>query len=357
MLQELFINACILITVIFITSQLFRNSGIGTNSPIQHRAFLGILGGFATCILIYFSINVTSEIILDFRDICLILVAIFGGTFSTLIAGLIAALFRLTYNGINETSIITSIGILVVSLGLGILSAYLHDIILKRKILLLYSLLVRSVVLCIIFEDKRHAIPVVIVIWISTIVIGLGVNYLVKDLVDTHKLLKNLKRESSHDYLTGLSNTRQFDRKYKQLLMDAMQTGRKLSLFIIDIDYFKKINDTYGHPAGDAVLKELGRLLKSINPDYYLVSRIGGEEFAVVYKDIPKEKAKQIAERIRASVEAQLFTLPNNKKIKITISLGAAVYPDTVNNINELRDIADKKLYEAKWAGRNRVCI
>jgi diguanylate cyclase len=175
--------------------------------------------------------------------------------------------------------------------------------------------------------------------------------------VEAHKLLKNLKRESSHDYLTGLSNARQFERKYSAVLRDILETGEKLSLLIIDIDHFKRVNDTYGHAAGDAVLKELGRILRATSFEHYLVSRIGGEEFAVVFKGMVKEKVRQIAEQMRKAVEMQQFAIPDGRKIQLTISIGIAVYPDTVDDLNNLRDIADKKLYEAKWSGRNRVCI
>lgn len=357
MLQELFVNACILITTIFITSQIFRNSGINPKSRVEVRTMFGVFGGLSACILIYFSIDITSEVVLDFRDICLILVAIFGGIFPSLVSGIITAAFRLTYNGINQNSVIASIGILVVSIGCGVFSSIKIDIKTKIKILLFYSLLIHSLVYCIILEDKRDAISIILGSWLSTILLGLGVYYLVQYLVAAHRLLKDLKKESSMDFLTGLSNTRQFDRKYNAVIQDVLVTEQKLSLLIIDIDHFKKVNDTYGHIAGDAVLKELGKILKASCKENYLLSRIGGEEFAVVLRDLIKEEVVIIAERIRKAVETQPFTLPNNKKIKITISIGAAIYPNTVDNINDLRELADKKLYEAKWSGRNRVCI
>jgi diguanylate cyclase len=170
-------------------------------------------------------------------------------------------------------------------------------------------------------------------------------------------MIKTLKRESSHDFLTGLSNTRQFEKKYNAVVREIIENGENLSLFIIDIDHFKKINDTYGHGAGDVVLKELGKVLRSAGKEVYLVARIGGEEFAVLLKNYSKEKATAIADRIRAAVESQRFILKNNKKINITVSIGAATYPDTVHDINDLREAADRKLYEAKWSGRNKVCI
>jgi diguanylate cyclase len=357
MLQGLFINACILVTVIFITSQIFRNAGISLKSPVRLRIRLGFLGGLSAIILIHFSMKITSQTIQDFRDICLILVAIFGGIWSSLITGLITALYRLAYNGVNYASFVSAIGILVVSIGCGVLSQFRIEINTKCKMLLIYSLVIRSIVYCIVLTDTTSMIKAITSSWISTLIIASGVYYLVRYLVEAHRMIKTLKRESSHDFLTGLSNTRQFEKKYNAVVREIIENGENLSLFIIDIDHFKKINDTYGHGAGDVVLKELGKVLRSAGKEVYLVARIGGEEFAVLLKNYSKEKATAIADRIRAAVESQRFILKNNKKINITVSIGAATYPDTVHDINDLREAADRKLYEAKWSGRNKVCI
>jgi len=357
MIQELFVNACILITVIFVTSQIFRNSGISIISPIRVRTVLGVLGGISACILIHFSINITTEVILDFRDICLILVAIFGGIFSSLITGLITAVFRLTYQGINQASIISAIIILVECIVCGIIAHIEFDIKTKCKVLLLFTLFSRSIFYIFLLGDKKNIITLIISSWISTVILALGVFYFVQYLVDNYKMLKNLKKESSLDFLTGLSNIRQFEKQFNTAILDTLETRQKLSLLIIDLDHFKRVNDTYGHAAGDVVLKGIGKLLKTSCKDHYLISRIGGEEFAIAFKTLDKKEVLSISEQIRLAVESQRFLLSNNKKINITISIGVAIYPDTVDDINNLREIADKKLYQAKWSGRNRVCI
>lgn len=357
MWQELFVNACILITVIFITSQIFKNTGISINSPTNVKIVLGIFGGISASILIYFSIHITSNVVSDFRDMCIILVAMFGGLFPTLITGLITMTFRLSYGSISWESILFAIEILIVSIGCGVFSQTHYSEKIKCNVMLFYCLIIRSLAYFIVLEDRKNAIQVIAITWVSFIILGIGIYYLAKYLVTAHQLLKNLKKESSQDFLTGLSNTRQFDRKYKAILQYTLNIRGVLSLLIIDIDHFKNVNDIHGHVVGDAVLKELGRVLKITCKEYYLVSRIGGEEFAVVLKDLNKEQIIKTAERIRATVEAHPFNLPEGKKIHITISIGAAIYPDTVGDIVNLRDISDKKLYEAKRTGRNKVCI
>jgi diguanylate cyclase len=187
--------------------------------------------------------------------------------------------------------------------------------------------------------------------------VGLAVCYLVQYLVTAHRLLFKLKQESTHDFLTGLNNTRQFDIKYNQMLSSAILNKHKVSLLIIDIDHFKEVNDMYGHIAGDEVLKELGQVLLKSCRNIDLVSRIGGEEFAVVLENLSIANTMEIAERVRSSVESNTFTLSGGKQLKITVSVGAAVYPDTIDDIGKLKEEADTKLYEAKHNGRNKTCI
>lgn len=357
MWQELFVNACILITVIFITSQIFKNTGISKNSPTNVKIMLGILGGISASLLIHFSIHITSRVVSDFRDLCIILVAMFGGLFPTLITGLITMTFRLSYGSISWESILFAFEILIVSIGCGAFSQTRYSEKIKCSVMLLYCLVIRSLAYFIVLEDRKNAILVIASTWITFTILGIGIYYFAKYLVTAHLLLKNLKKESSQDFLTGLSNTRQFDRKYKAILQHTLDIQGILSLLIIDIDHFKSVNDRYGHVVGDTVLKELGRVLKITCKEYYMVSRIGGEEFAVVLKDLNKEQIAITAERIRATVEAHSFNLPGGKKMHINISIGVAIYPDTVENIENLRDISDKKLYEAKRTGRNKVCI
>jgi diguanylate cyclase len=158
------------------------------------------------------------------------------------------------------------------------------------------------------------------------------------------------------DGLTGLNNFRQFDEIFNNLVNDLSTRIQNLSLLYIDIDYFKKINDTYGHYEGDFVLKELGIILKNYTRSYDTVSRNGGEEFTVLLPDCNLNRAIEIAERIRKSVEENEFTLTSGEVTKLTISIGVSSYRDTTNDPFLLIEDADKALYRAKKSGRNKVC-
>jgi diguanylate cyclase len=130
-----------------------------------------------------------------------------------------------------------------------------------------------------------------------------------------------------------------------------------LSLLYMDIDFFKRVNDTYGHGNGDLVLQQVAFLIRSGSRNDDIVSRNGGEEFTVLMKGCPAKTALAIAERMRSVVEGHYFELSDGINIQITMSIGVAVYPDTTRDLGRLAEQADKALYRAKALGRNKVVI
>ena len=131
--------------------------------------------------------------------------------------------------------------------------------------------------------------------------------------------------------------------------------GRPLSLMILDVDHFKAVNDTYGHDAGDEVLKGLAQRVRRVVRSADLVCRLGGEEFVIVMPDTPLLIAAKIAERVRAAVQSEMFQIDaSGRAIPVTASIGIAERADDANPDALLRR-ADKALYDSKTAGRNRV--
>ena len=157
------------------------------------------------------------------------------------------------------------------------------------------------------------------------------------------------------DGLTGLNNRRYFEMHIVGLLDQAARKGKPLSLMILDIDHFKAVNDTYGHDAGDEVLKSFAARARKVVRSADLVCRFGGEEFVVVMPDTTLAVAGLIAERIRLAVEKDPFTIGANKPaISVTVSIGLAERGR--EHVSEaLYRRADKALYRSKGAGRNRV--
>jgi diguanylate cyclase (GGDEF)-like protein len=167
------------------------------------------------------------------------------------------------------------------------------------------------------------------------------------------------------DEKTGLFNHGYFRRRLKEELERAERYAESVSLLMIDIDYFKSINDRFGHPAGDAVLSELGRLLRHSIRSHDLPARFGGEEFAIVMPEGPAppelgsgsgRATVAMAERIRAAIAGHAFVLPQSGRVPVTVSIGCAHYPAPgIDSDTTLLDCADRLLYDAKHAGRNCV--
>ena len=157
------------------------------------------------------------------------------------------------------------------------------------------------------------------------------------------------------DTLTGLSNRRFFDSNFPALVEQAARRGRPLSLMILDIDHFKKVNDTHGHDAGDQILKAFSARIRRVVRSSDLICRLGGEEFAIIMPETEIEIATRVAERVRGVVERDLFTFaPERPAIRVTSSIGLAER-GSLSNPDALLRSADLALYESKGSGRNRV--
>jgi len=167
---------------------------------------------------------------------------------------------------------------------------------------------------------------------------------------------KMLRQIATNDGLTGVYNRRSFDTIIAKEVDRAKRYERDLSLMIIDIDHFKKVNDTYGHVAGDGVLKALAqRLSEQLRSNDHL-ARYGGEEFVIVLPETPLEMAHLLAERVRKSAGEQDYQVGNNQTLNLTLSIGVSSYPAQASTVEELTFHADSALYEAKETGRNKVC-
>jgi len=179
---------------------------------------------------------------------------------------------------------------------------------------------------------------------------------LVANLAEISQLHLRLQEQAMRDPVTGLYNRRYLDETLERELARAKRDGYVLSLAMIDLDHFKRVNDTYGHQAGDEVLQALGNLLHSHAREGDIPCRYGGEEFVLVSPHMPLDVARQRCEQWRAAF-AEHRTLHGELEIAATMSVGIATYPDHATTADELIVRADQALYRAKAAGRNCVEI
>jgi diguanylate cyclase (GGDEF)-like protein len=169
-------------------------------------------------------------------------------------------------------------------------------------------------------------------------------------------LIDGLCQLSSRDALTGLANRRHFESVLARELDRVARAGEPALLLILDLDHFKRINDSHGHVAGDMVLKAVaGALMHCVRP-MDTVARIGGEEFAVALPNCPPAFGPMVAERMRARIERSPIAIGLGEPIHVTVSLGGAFAPQWVrSNLKLWIERADKQLYRAKSNGRNRA--
>ena len=172
---------------------------------------------------------------------------------------------------------------------------------------------------------------------------------------------ERLKNLGLIDNLTGINNRRYFDRKLNEEVIRHKRSGNPISCLFIDLDYFKQINDNYGHQTGDDVLRHAAHIIKEQIRNIDVVARYGGEEFTVILLQSNSDRAREIAERIRKKIEQQPFPVNAGQPIQITVSIGTnTLKPDHCNEpcdktINSFIEAADKALYKAKNSGRNKT--
>jgi diguanylate cyclase (GGDEF)-like protein len=186
---------------------------------------------------------------------------------------------------------------------------------------------------------------------------------LAESLARERRLLAQLRRDNAHlltlcatDPLTHLHNIRQFDLVLDNEFRIARRYNRRMSLLVLDLDHFKMVNDTHGHPSGDYVLKEFAVILKQSVRDSDVVARTGGEEFSILLPDASREQADILAARIGQTVRDHDFSV-YGQQIRVTTSIGASSYPedDEIADAQMLVYFADQALLHAKQLGRDRV--
>lgn len=160
-----------------------------------------------------------------------------------------------------------------------------------------------------------------------------------------------LEQESSTDVLTGLGNRRAFDEHLESELAKGSLNGGVVGLMILDVDFFKRYNDTFGHPAGDGVLKQLAGLMKQSCRSFDFAARVGGEEFAIILPGTTRESAFVIAERLRRNVQRSVWP---NRPVTVSVGVALAQPGDSAADLAERADVA---LYRSKRDGRNRVTM
>ncbi|MBI2921066.1 MAG: diguanylate cyclase [Planctomycetes bacterium] len=176
--------------------------------------------------------------------------------------------------------------------------------------------------------------------------------------IENNRLYKVVKEQSETDQLTGIYNRRIFDKRLGDEVKRARRYGRELALLMIDLDHFKSVNDTYGHPKGDETLRHVARFLRVQSRGVDILARYGGDEFCLLLPECTLDNAMQKAELLRKRFVTRKFSVVGRgaKAVRLTLSIGVGALTDDMATEFDLLRIADNALYRAKGQGRNRVC-
>ncbi|MGG1148602.1 GGDEF domain-containing protein [Bacillus wiedmannii] len=348
MLRDLFVNTTIILSFIFIGGQLLRDKPLKEGFSFWQKCVVGVFTGILGILLMYFGVHV-GTILLDLRYLAVILAVIIGGPIASTIAVSMILVTRLLFMDYSLASQVAFYTIIAIGIGSIFISrmklslaekwAWLHTYILSILIPALYIFLIKDI----------HIVGLYL---FSSIVTGYITFFSANYVLQSNELFQTMKQYATVDALTGLGNVRQFDLEMNRHISNKRMKNDSLCLLLIDIDHFKHVNDTYGHPAGDEVLKQVGRILREISTFPDLTFRKGGEEFALL---IPKREIAYgicMGEQIRTAVEKHSFQLLDGTKIKITVSVGISEFESSPNQFIQA---ADDALYYSKRNGRNQV--
>lgn len=351
-IKDMFINFCIISTFLFFGNIVFRSWRSNKKiSPVALNWLTGIWLGIFGIIQMQFTFKLDNGTLLDLRQIPIIVATVLGGGVSGAIVTAMLSIYRLwvaspmtlvSFFGVGNALITFITTYIVFRTTQSFARKWVLTSIISTLNSLLFFLLWTG------FTHITTMFAFLLILFPSFIF-----TYLLIDHLRRHnKVYDAMRKEVQLDFLTGLYNYRGFENKYNLLGEDEKNP---FTLVLLDIDYFKAINDQYGHPAGDAVLIQFAQVLvDSVRPEDYC-SRKGGEEFAIILEHIELQEALQWAETIRTNVKNHTFLIPNGTEISLTVSLGIGCYP--LLPWSELLDRTDDALYEAKKAGRDQFCV
>lgn len=334
-------------------------TGLNRQSSYKIKIGLGILGSVLGVILMTYTIVIPPEkVFIDMRNISLIITSLYGGPISTFIVTIVLSIFRIFWGGIGRSSLIGVLNIVVISVLYTFIIMLDINKIKKWALMFAGSIIISSISLMAIIVNEKMKIIVLVVYIISFFIANILTFILTENLERDYYMIKNLTFESSIDYLTGLKNVRSFDKLFNaEIEKIKYDKDRKIGLLTLDIDNFKNINDTYGHYSGDLVLKGLGEVLINSVREEDIIARIGGEEFSIILPKSNSVDVLEVAERVRIKIEKHDFYINDTEKVNITVSIGAAIYPDTIDEIEKIKEESDKNLYKAKKLGKNKTML
>ncbi|WP_335872776.1 GGDEF domain-containing protein [Bacillus sp. 2205SS5-2] len=356
MLQIFFLKICVIIFFIFVAGAMMRNQKMKKNGRISW--LVGGIAGLVGWELVQLSALFDQTSITDLRHLIVVILATYFGPTAPVLGAVLLATGNIVFFSLNMATLWWSGMILFLGLVFALLSKWKINRIWKFT---LFCILSESVIiLSFLWSPEFSSVSFSLFLARFAFFIIAGILFfLIAEYIKRNNDLYHVKIiESITDHLTGLQNRRSLDEEISRITTSINQGDATIySVLLFDIDHFKKLNDSYGHICGDGVLIQLSQLVNEYTEDMQNASlfRYGGEEFCLIVEECYHKEVIALAENIRKIVESTKFQLTPLTSISISISIGVASYPESMDEVDGVIQKADEHLYVAKGQGRNCV--
>lgn len=358
--NNLLLSILLVMTFTFFTFHFTRDIPKEFMESVKGKLFLSCFGFIISFFILHYAIVVPDTVtVIDLFPLILLTFYYLGGNVPTIVIAFAQIILDIATNGFDlgtTHAIIRSVLFLLV---FNIVDYIIPD---KKRwsnwyLKLILMLLISTPSLLYLLKDSQYNVSILLRDFTVTVTLAASLQYyLLESVRKSNELYYIYKQDATVDFLTGLLNTRGFDAFFHNSITQAKENNLVLSCLMIDIDFFKKINDTYGHLKGDIVLKEIASILNDEFGPIGTIGRIGGEEFCVILTNCSLKTALEAANKFRLRVQSHVFRMSTFTTINVTVSLGASNYPETTMDPSKLKPLADNALYDAKHSGRNKVC-
>lgn len=330
---------------------------ITVDSKRSVRILYGISLSVLSLLLMQMTIEPVPGVLVDLRHIPVIVAAYFAGPLPTFIVTVVIILYRFSIST-NAAAYAAALFIISIAGGTSLLVKW-FPIYSKRTFTLvtIYATVLHGAVLTYVLSETGLVTTILSVVIPASFVSSWLALVIIRDIRLTKQSMRTLQQTAQRDFLTGLHNFRAFTDHFDDLKQQTILHQHEIALITIDIDHFKQVNDTYGHEAGDEVLRQFATRLKDGVTDAGYVSRNGGEEFSILVEQLTIAKVVALAEQLRERIATSPFQLSTGVFLPLTASFGVASFPKTTTEIQHLVTDADAALYQSKQNGRNQVTL
>lgn len=355
-LYDLLHNLTLLMSGFYLLGKLSPHP-ITVDSKRSIRILYGISLSVLSWLLMQLTIEPVPGVLVDLRHIPVIVAAYFAGPLPTMIVTIVIILYRFSVN-LNSSAYAAALFITLIAVGTSLLVKWL-PIYSKRTftIVTVYATVLHGIVLTYVLADSGFIIDILSVVLPASFISSWIALVIIRDIRLTKQSMRTWQQTAQRDFLTGLHNFRAFTDHFDDLKQQMILQRHEVALITIDIDHFKHVNDTFGHEAGDEVLRQFASRLRDGVTDAGFISRNGGEEFSVLVEQLTEPKVLALAEQLRERIATTPFQLTNGAQLPLTASFGVAHFPKSTPEIQQLVTDADIALYHSKQNGRNQVTL